>query len=422
MRLEVLVENSEPEIYPLNKSEVVIGSGDVCDIVLIAEGISRKHLKIFIEGDDYFVADQGSTNGTFINEERLIPGRRVEFTSFFPVRLASSVLISLLSDEDSSDYNLKEFASKLSKLEDTPTQSRESEDSTRVVRLSDFNKPRTQELIQKRAKTIQEKRRTRPAVAAKPAKKQDSMLKWYLLAALILGGSVYYQVELKESVDSTQTTVEPNPSQDLIEQKTAQGPVIDPNKIVESELVTKTDIDKLLSFIKCTEPAEVSFCNAIPELRTDAYYGAYQRENTMFLFVDQKPWIEKAVGLLPSGTVDPSMVFKGRELAPQERIELDNTLKAGKQLALYDEIVKLGFLEFFRERVLTMPPEVVSNFNLYLVFVETNADNKFVSKILTLNPLGASKLSQRYNSRLRQSIKTYGYRAGIDMEIFFNYY
>src|SRR5690606_19797388 len=100
MRLEILVGSDDPIIYPINSAKMTLGSAETCDVIISAEGISRRHLTVIAEDDQYFVIDQGSTNGSFINEERLVPGRRVEFTSFFPVRLGDNTLLSLISDDE----------------------------------------------------------------------------------------------------------------------------------------------------------------------------------------------------------------------------------------------------------------------------------------------------------------------------------
>lgn len=39
--------------------------------------ISRLHARIDAEGDEYYITDSGSTNGTTLNGERLVPGKRV---------------------------------------------------------------------------------------------------------------------------------------------------------------------------------------------------------------------------------------------------------------------------------------------------------------------------------------------------------
>lgn len=100
MRIEITIEGQEPVIHQLVKEKTVVGSGSDCDIQVEADGVSRKHTIIFAKDDSYSVVDQGSTNGTFINEDRLVPGQRADFTSFFPVKIGHLVTMSLLPDEE----------------------------------------------------------------------------------------------------------------------------------------------------------------------------------------------------------------------------------------------------------------------------------------------------------------------------------
>ena len=165
MRLEVLVGNSDPQIFPLNRPKILIGSHEGCDIILQADGVSRKHLIVTIEDDNYFVTDQGSVNGSFINDERLVPGRRVEFTSFFPVRIGDNILITLLSDEEASDIGftseLNNFVKEeISKPAAKPSTSYSSslQDATRAISLKDLQQTKTENLIKKRTESLNKKK------------------------------------------------------------------------------------------------------------------------------------------------------------------------------------------------------------------------------------------------------------------------
>jgi len=65
--------------YPIKKDVVAIGRPDsetqnYPDVEIeMDEGVSRKHAEIRRRGNDFFVADVGSTNGSLLNGERLIP-------------------------------------------------------------------------------------------------------------------------------------------------------------------------------------------------------------------------------------------------------------------------------------------------------------------------------------------------------------
>ncbi len=59
------------KVLPLEKSELHVGRDVTNDLVVSDEKVSRRHARLYSEGDQYVVEDLGSTNGTFINGARL---------------------------------------------------------------------------------------------------------------------------------------------------------------------------------------------------------------------------------------------------------------------------------------------------------------------------------------------------------------
>jgi pSer/pThr/pTyr-binding forkhead associated (FHA) protein len=53
--------------FLFEQGSVVIGRTSECDVVVYDPGVSRKHARIFADGDGYFVEDMGSSNGTKVN-------------------------------------------------------------------------------------------------------------------------------------------------------------------------------------------------------------------------------------------------------------------------------------------------------------------------------------------------------------------
>jgi two-component system, cell cycle response regulator len=72
----VLVQLHPPGIhlgrrYPLNVIELVVGREGEVDLLLEYASVSRRQAKLYLAVGTWFVEDIGSTNGTFVNEQRV---------------------------------------------------------------------------------------------------------------------------------------------------------------------------------------------------------------------------------------------------------------------------------------------------------------------------------------------------------------
>lgn len=288
MRIEVLIGNEDPIIYPLKSNKMTIGSGESCDVILSASGISRKHLTIMAEDDQYFVIDQGSTNGTFINEERLIPGKKVEFTSFFPVRLGDNVLVSLLSDEEgtlsSFDFPKKEPTNSGMKMP-------ERGDATTVINLKDLKKVRTEDLVLERNQKREIRKKAKVAPPP-PPKKKINYVAWICGLIVVVAGYYNFFVldtkkEEKEIREVGKIIAAPE-----VPQKPAE-PAVNENLVPKDLLPTKEYVNGLLTSIKCAIDVEIYLCDIVPNAKGGSF-GAVQVGLANYILVDGTPYIEEA--------------------------------------------------------------------------------------------------------------------------------
>lgn len=62
---------TSPPIFEISKSEIKIGRHSDNDIVIDNIRVSRHHARIIKEGEDWFIEDLGSSNGTFVNGKKI---------------------------------------------------------------------------------------------------------------------------------------------------------------------------------------------------------------------------------------------------------------------------------------------------------------------------------------------------------------
>lgn len=95
MLIKVQVKSGKAQEFYFDKNQVTIGSNAACDIVLNDSSVSGTHLVITQDGRYFYVQDQGSLHGSFIMENRLTPGEKHQFATYFPVQISKEISIHL---------------------------------------------------------------------------------------------------------------------------------------------------------------------------------------------------------------------------------------------------------------------------------------------------------------------------------------
>lgn len=296
MRLELFVGNEDPVIYPILETKILIGSAENAQIVLpVSAGISRKHLQITVENDKFFVTDLGSTNGTFINDERLVPGTPMEFTSFFPVRIAENVFLSLLSDaEESSSLSLDvpapvptvekkttamiEESVKRGIEESLGKEEVENHSATRVININTLNKTNTK-------KKIAERIEVRAKKAPVKKKKSGSFgINNFIIIGLAGVGLSYWHLANEEKIaPQVEIVTRPKPvkNKKIIQEL--------PTLVKESEIPQVNEIQAAFSEVKCATAVEKSLCEIIADSSSQTS-GVVEKVDKIIILIPENKW------------------------------------------------------------------------------------------------------------------------------------
>lgn len=256
MKLEINVEGQEPLFHKIKSQKTLIGSGTDCDVVLQADGISRKHAVIHADGDQFFVIDQGSTNGSFINEERLTPGSKASFTTFFPVKLGFHVTITLMDDDEAEAGSGFSFADTLKKPEPSIKKVSSS--------LPDRSKTSTgisSSVSAKRGASVAagKKKKTTGKKSSKGKVSEDEkrMGTTKLIAFLLVAGSVGYFIWDKKQAEKELVELAPPKIEDQV--KAVEKKLVEQNYISPSPKGVGAAANGA-NIMKCSFPLEKKAC------------------------------------------------------------------------------------------------------------------------------------------------------------------
>jgi pSer/pThr/pTyr-binding forkhead associated (FHA) protein len=87
-KLTLMLDRKPVQVYDLDQTVVRIGRGQGMDILIDNVSVSRRQAEIRKEGEAWVVRDLGSSNGTFVNGERVMadhtlrPGDEISFGKF----------------------------------------------------------------------------------------------------------------------------------------------------------------------------------------------------------------------------------------------------------------------------------------------------------------------------------------------------
>src|SRR5271157_2148399 len=86
--------------------QILVGRSSDLDMVLVEDMVSRKHARIAMQGDQIWIEDLGSTNGTFVNGEKI---KRARLKQGDRVLIGTSILKVIAGDaaRDGADAKIE---------------------------------------------------------------------------------------------------------------------------------------------------------------------------------------------------------------------------------------------------------------------------------------------------------------------------
>jgi len=91
-KLYILKGPCEGQSFDLKDDETYIGRSPDNDIQIKDKSVSRNHLKLIRKEDEYFIRDLKSTNGTFVDGEKISSGIEFEVSEGIPITVGKSVI------------------------------------------------------------------------------------------------------------------------------------------------------------------------------------------------------------------------------------------------------------------------------------------------------------------------------------------
>jgi two-component system, cell cycle response regulator len=91
--------------HTLADQPLIVGRGEDCDIRVLDTSVSRRHVRIEKIGDEYYVLDMQSTNGTYVNDKQSLPGDPIPMRDGDYLRVGNCIFRYLASGNVEADYH-----------------------------------------------------------------------------------------------------------------------------------------------------------------------------------------------------------------------------------------------------------------------------------------------------------------------------
>lgn len=284
MFIKVEVGEDSPVYYKFTQSELTIGSSPANSIVINHKSVSKKHVKLVQDDGKWFAMDQGSTNGSYLEDDQLIPGKKSEVAVDAQLRLGDHTTITFVTEaENPIDVNQVETTSVASSINSEA-------DRTRVINLADLqaakvaaDKKRKQEQAQKKAKELKKKR-----------EEQKRLLKITIASIVVIAlgviGNKWWQEKMKrKDKDTIVRKLQNKYADDMELDEDPEG-----LKLLRRHLLSEKVLNGYLNGTLCNQVDVSDLC------KIENVYGVkFVKPSTYIFFLDESKFRVDAKILFP---------------------------------------------------------------------------------------------------------------------------
>jgi len=154
------------EKIDLSNLPIVIGSDNSATVKIDAEGVSKKHMSISRSDEGYQIEDLASTNGTFVNKERIQKSSQIKDGDLVTLGSGLSLLV-VIPDIQKNEVTVMVRPSKVKEPE--------TSEATVMVRPSKAKEPETSEAtVMVRPSKAKEPETSEATVMVRPSKAKES--------------------------------------------------------------------------------------------------------------------------------------------------------------------------------------------------------------------------------------------------------
>lgn len=284
MFIKVDIGDQNSEVYLIDKTEFIVGSNLLTHLYIPDPSVSKNHLKIIFEEDIWYFIDLGSTNGTFLNSEKVISGDRIKFLSDTPIVLAHQVTLTLLNE--ASEYKAMDLSKTVEPLENNSLN-----DKTQIISIDEFKKSKLK-ADEKRRKDILRWKAKEKKKQLEQSRKTFLVLNIsiVLIISALLINKYWYSKKKRNKRD---TIVK------KIQGKFASDNELDLNllgyRLSPAARIKRNTIIALLERGSCLDELVNNFCK-----EPSQYLGIYGIDKSAIFFQNLKEWNLKAELLVPS--------------------------------------------------------------------------------------------------------------------------